>query len=59
MKTGIRGCCGQTKRHGVKRLCAQKAIVTRNGKCYCFYHDPLYPHRFGERARVTRATQEA
>ena len=45
---GIRGCNGRTSRHGVKRFCAQEAIVWVGGKDYCFYHNPNKPHKFGE-----------
>ncbi len=46
--TGIRGCTQKTKRRGKERYCAQKAIVYRAGRGFCYYHDPLAPHRFGE-----------
>ena len=46
--SGIRGCEGMSKRHGVLRRCAQQWIVERGGKRYCWYHDPDRPHKFGE-----------
>ena len=46
---GYRGCSQKIKRRfGVERRCAQEAIVTRNGKPYCYYHDPENPKKFGE-----------
>ena len=48
MKTGIRGCSALTRRKGQVRFCAQKAIVERNGKPYCFYHDPVRPMKYGQ-----------
>lgn len=49
---GYRGCCGDTKRGGRPRKCSQKAIVWRDGKPYCHYHDPENPHKFGERLKA-------
>lgn len=46
---GHQGCAGQTKRRGVERPCAQPFIVIRDGKQYCYYHDPRNPKKFGER----------
>lgn len=55
MKTytcGIRGCAAQTKRRGKLRYCAQKAIIwDKQGRGWCFYHNPENPHGFGERAK--------
>jgi hypothetical protein len=45
---GNGGCCGNTTRGGGLRKCAQKAIVERGGKPYCYYHDPKNPKRFGQ-----------
>lgn len=46
--TGIRGCCGRTKRRGKERFCSQRAIVTRGRRSYCYYHDPENPKKFGQ-----------
>jgi hypothetical protein len=54
--TGIRGCCGKTKRKGRLRFCAQLAVVTVNGKGYCYYHTPNNPKKFGERAGLPKET---
>lgn len=56
-------CSATTKRRGTLRPCAQPAIVTRNGKWYCYYHDPEEPRRFGEgykeiRKALAPASQE-
>ncbi len=48
VKSGIRGCSGRTHRHGVERFCAQKGIFAFRGKMYCWYHDPLNQHKFGQ-----------
>lgn len=48
MKTGIRGCCGKTKRRGKERYCAQLWITVYQGKQWCYYHDPRSPKKFGE-----------
>jgi hypothetical protein len=52
ISVGRRGCAGFSDRHrgiGHKpRICAQKAIIMRGGKPYCYYHDPENPKRFGE-----------
>ena len=59
-RQGINGCCARVKRRGgVERFCAQKAIVTVQGQGYCYYHDPLNPHKFGEGFRVDQARREA
>lgn len=49
MNVGIRGCCGQTKRKGKLRYCAQKAVFFLKNSGWCFYHNPNNPHKFGER----------
>ena len=46
--TGIRGCCGKTKRRGRERYCAQMPICYIDGKGYCYYHNPRNPKKFGE-----------
>ncbi len=45
---GIRGYCGLTKRRETMRFCAQRLVVNRRGKNYCYYHDPENPKKFGE-----------
>ncbi len=47
--TGSRGCSAMTKRGGTERHCHQRAIhVGKDGREYCYYHNPEKPRKFGE-----------
>lgn len=50
--SGARGCSGKTNRRrggaAEGRACAQKAVVWRDGRGWCYYHDPRAPKKFGE-----------
>ncbi len=48
IEVGARGCCAKTKRRGILRHCAQKAVVLVGVRPYCYYHDPRDPKKFGE-----------